>query len=204
MVEYFRKTYPDVHVALHAGELASGLVPPEGLRFHIREAVEHGHAERIGHGVDLMYEEDAAALLRTMKERRVAVEINLTSNDLILGVRGKAHPFPIYRKSGVPVVISTDDEGVARSHLTEEYVRATIDYDLTYADLKEIVRNSLEYSFLQGKSYWQDASYHARVAPCAASGKKCDEFLKANQKAHEQADLERRFAEFEQHAGTVP
>jgi adenosine deaminase len=35
----------------HAGELAPGLVPPAGLRFHIREAIELGHAERIGHGV---------------------------------------------------------------------------------------------------------------------------------------------------------
>ena len=30
--------------------------------FHIREAVELGHAERIGHGVDVMYEKDPQGL----------------------------------------------------------------------------------------------------------------------------------------------
>ncbi len=44
----------------------AGLVPPEGLRFHIRQAVELGYAQRIGHGVDVMYEDDAPALLKEM------------------------------------------------------------------------------------------------------------------------------------------
>ncbi len=52
MLDYLHGLYPRVHISLHAGELAMGLVPPEGLRFHIRESVERGHAERIGHGVD--------------------------------------------------------------------------------------------------------------------------------------------------------
>jgi adenosine deaminase len=148
MIDYLHRLYPRVHITLHAGELASGLVPPEDLRFHIREAIEIGHAERIGHGVTVMYENDALGLLRLMKQRRIAVEINLTSNDLILGVRGADHPFPVYRKYGVPVVLSTDDEGVSRTHLTQEYQRAVLAYNLTYPDLKSIVRNSIEYSFL--------------------------------------------------------
>ena len=40
MVDYAKRVYPNVHITLHAGELAPGLVPPDGLRFHIREAVE--------------------------------------------------------------------------------------------------------------------------------------------------------------------
>jgi adenosine deaminase len=168
MVDYAKRAYPNVHITLHAGELASGLVAPEDLRYHIREAVEIGHAERIGHGVSVMYENDATGLLEEMRQRHVAVEINLTSNDLILGVRGKDHPFPVYRRYGVPVVISTDDEGVSRTHLTQEYERATLDYGLTYADLKQIVRNSLEYAFLP-----------------------------ANEKERLETDLEKRFTEFE-------
>ena len=66
MLDYLHSVYPKVHISLHAGELAPGLVPPEGLRFHIRQAVELGHAERIGHGVDVMYEDDAAGLLKEM------------------------------------------------------------------------------------------------------------------------------------------
>jgi adenosine deaminase len=136
MVEYARRIYPKVHVTLHAGELALGLVPPDGLLFHIHEAVEIARAERIGHGVDVMYETDSAAILKAMHERRIAVEINLTSNDVILGVSGDRHPFPVYRKAGVPTLLSTDDEGVSRSLLTHEYERAVNTYHLTYADLK--------------------------------------------------------------------
>jgi adenosine deaminase len=174
-------------------------VPPEGLRFHIREAIDIGHAERIGHGVDIMYETGAVELLEEMRAKRIAVEINLTSNDLILGVKGLDHPFPVYRKYGAPVVISTDDEGVSRSHLTQEYQRAVLTYGLSYADLKQIVRNSLEYSFLSGESYWSEGAYRSPVQACAAglTSKSCAAFLAGSEKATAQADLERRFREFE-------
>jgi hypothetical protein len=201
MVDFAKGLYPNVHITLHAGELTSGLVPPEGLRFHIRQAIELGHAERIGHGVDIMYETGAVDLLREMRAKHVAVEINLTSNDLILGVKGNDHPFPIYRKYGVPVVISTDDEGVNRSHLTQEYQRAVLTYGLTYADLKQIVRNSLEYSFLSGASFWTDSSYHTPIKACTGgvTTQSCGAFLAASEKATAQVDLERRFREFESH-----
>ena len=153
MVDYAKSVYPGVHITLHAGELAPGLVPPDGLIFHIREAVELGHAERIGHGVDVLYEKDATGLLDEMRERHILVEINLTSNDVILGVKGDRHPLPVYRKYGVPVALSTDDEGVSRSQLTDEFERGVLTYNLTYADLKEMVRNSIEYSFAPGASY---------------------------------------------------
>ncbi len=149
MLDYFHKLYPDVHLTEHAGELAAGLVPPAGLRSHIRDAVEIGDAQRIGHGVDVMEEDRPIELLQEMARRKIAVEICLTSNDLILGVKGDRHPFPVYRKYGVPVVIATDDEGVSRSDMTHEYLRAVQNYALAYADLKKIVRDSLEYSFAE-------------------------------------------------------
>jgi adenosine deaminase len=199
MVDYGKALYPKVHVSLHAGELALGLVPPEGLRFHIREAVMLGHAERIGHGVSIGYELDSADTLRRMKEQHVDVEVNLTSNDAILGVRGKDHPFLLYREAGVPITLSTDDEGVGRTHLTEEYRRAVESYELSYADLKAIVRNSLEFSFLPGESYWKSTSYQGPTAACARGAKSdtCQAFLNSNPKARAQADLEQRFATFE-------
>jgi adenosine deaminase len=147
IVGYARKQFPKVHVSLHAGELAPGLVPPDGLRFHVREAVDVAGAERIGHGVDILYETDSRALLDRMRQRHILVEINLTSNDQILGIRGSGHPLPAYRRAGVPVSLSTDDEGVARSHLTSEFLRAVLDYKLSYADVKEMARNSLRYAF---------------------------------------------------------
>jgi adenosine deaminase len=147
MFDFFHKLYPKVHLTLHAGELAPALVPPEGLRSHIRESIERAHAERIGHGVDVMYEDDAFGLLREMREKNVMVEICLTSNDMILGVRGDRHPLPMYMKFGVPVALATDDEGVARSNITQEYQRAVETYGLSYLDLKRFARNAVEHGF---------------------------------------------------------
>ena len=142
---------PDAGVALHAGELALGLVPPEELTFHIREAVEIAGANRIGHGTDVMHEDNPYQLLTRMRERNVAVEIILTSSDVILGITGADHPLPIYLEHGVPVVIATDDEGVSRTDLTHEYQRAVATYDLDYATVKRLSHASLEHSFLPAR-----------------------------------------------------
>jgi hypothetical protein len=205
MLDYLHSVYPKVHIALHAGELAMGLVPPEDLAFHIRASVEGGHAERIGHGVDVMNEKDPISLLHEMAERNVLVEICLTSNDIILGVSGDDHPLPIYMKYGVPVALATDDEGVSRSDMTHEYLRAVETYHLSYLDLKRMARQSLEHSFLPGASLWTDTKLVFRmVSACAgdtAAPEKpsaaCEEFLVANERAHEQWKLETEFAKFE-------
>jgi adenosine deaminase len=205
MVGFLHELYPRVHVSLHAGELAPGLVPPEGLCCHIRLAVEQAQAERIGHGVDVMYEDRPYELLKEMAQKHVMVEINLTSNDVILGVSGKDHPLQLYRRYGVPVALSTDDEGVSRIDLTHEYVRAAESYSLSYSDLKKMARASLEHSFLPGSSIWREQDVFTRVvASCAADSPgaekpstACAVFLKANEKAQQQWDLERRFGRFE-------
>ncbi|HUB89257.1 MAG TPA: adenosine deaminase [Dyella sp.] len=197
MLDYLHHLYPKVHVSLHAGELAPGLVPPDGLRFHIREAVEIGHAERIGHGVDVMYEDHPEQLLQEMAARHVMVEINLTSNDVILGVRGADHPLPIYLKHGVPVALSTDDEGVSRIDLTHEYVRAAEDFDLDYSTLKQMARNSLTYSFLPGESLWATQACQGQP-PGNHPSASCRQLLSASEKAAAQWELERRLRAFEE------
>jgi adenosine deaminase/adenosine deaminase CECR1 len=148
MYGFLQRQYPSVDIALHAGELTLGLVPPEQLGLHVRQAIEIGRAKRIGHGTDVMHDADAAGLLRAMAARRIAVEISLSSSDLILGVRGSRHPLRQFLRAGVPVVIATDDEGVARSDLTNEYQRAVEEQGLSYAEVKAISRNSIEFSFL--------------------------------------------------------
>jgi adenosine deaminase len=148
-MEVVRFLAKDVPVSLHAGELWLGLVPPADLTFHIGDAVTVAGARRIGHGVSLAFERDLDNTLAVMRQRPVAVEINLTSNDQILGVRGAQHPFPAYIAAGVPVVLSTDDAAVERIDLTNEYVRAARDYRLGYGALRSIARASLAYSFLE-------------------------------------------------------
>jgi adenosine deaminase len=118
-----------------------------------------------------MSEDDPYELLRLMAARKVLVEIALTSNDQILDVRGDRHPLRLYLKYGVPVAIVTDDMGVARSTHTQEFVKAVEEHGLDYPTLKRLVRNSLDYAFV-------------------------DDVKKAELKA----DLERAFIAFERRA----
>lgn len=206
MIHALRKFYPKVMVSLHAGELTMGLVPPRDLRFHIRQAVEIAGAERIGHGVDISYENHPRQLLREMARKHVMVEINLSSNADILGVKGKDHPFMLYRKYGVPVALSTDDEGVERIDLTHEYVRAAETYPLTYEDMKLLARTSIAHAFLPGKSLWVKVTPERLTTPVAACRGQlgdakpkgaCAELVDHSQKAQEEWELERRFHLFE-------
>jgi len=144
-----------VHISLHAGELIPALLPgtPEGeahLGAHIRSAVVDGHAERIGHGADLAYDEFADETLEEMRERNVLVELCLTSNERLLGVGGSEHPLSTYLGAGVATAVATDDEGILRTSLSGEFLWSAQVHGLGYATLKSFARNSLELSFLPG------------------------------------------------------
>jgi adenosine deaminase len=205
MIDYLHGVYPKAHISLHADELAFGLVKPEDLSFHIRASVERGHAERIGHGVSVMQETDPIGLMKEMVTRNVMVEINLTSNDLILGVSGDEHPLPVYIKYGVPVALSTDDEGVSRSDMTHEYLRAVETYHFSYAQMKRMTRTSEEHSFLPGQSLWSETKGTFRpVTACGSDtlgsekpSAACEKFVTANEHAREQWKLEAEFSKFE-------
>ncbi|MEH6583633.1 MAG: hypothetical protein V7754_16980, partial [Halioglobus sp.] len=104
---------------------------------------------------------------------------------------------------GVPLALSTDDEGVSRIDLTHEYQRATQSYDLSYDDLKELSRNALAYSFLPGDSLFVDVPAVKRVKACGRDkvfrdlSTACQTFLNGSEKARMQWDLEERFKVFE-------
>ncbi len=204
MLKFLRPLYPRANVTLHAGELAPGLVTPDGLRFHIRESVMVARAERIGHGVDLMHETDPYELLKEMARRNVMVEICLSSNDLILGISGSRHPLATYMEYGVPVALATDDEGVARSEISVEYLKGAEDQGLGYVQLKTMARNSLQYAFIAGASLWSDVRRFVPVAQCARdledmklTSNTCRQFLDGNEKARLQWQLEQDFNTFE-------
>ena len=204
MLKFLRPLYPQAKVTLHAGELAPGLVPPDGLTFHIRESVMVAGAQRIGHGVDIMHETDPFELLKEMARRNVMVEICLSSNDLILGVSGARHPLATYLEYGVPVALATDDEGVARSEISMEFLKAAQDQGLGYVQLKTMARNSLQYAFIAGESLWSDARKFVPAAPCARdvadmklTSNSCRQFMAANEKARLQWQLEQDLNTFE-------
>lgn len=199
MVAYLNSRYPAAKVSLHAGELTMGLAPAYAMRSHIADAIEIAGSRRIGHGVDIAFELDSRKTLERMAREGIAVEINLVSNDVILGVRGKEHPLNLYRASGVPFVLCSDDLGVLRTDLTEQYVKAALEHGLRYRDLKGSARNSLEYSFLPGESLWMDRDYARPVSACRdRSSDACAQFVTGSPKANLQLKLENDFAAFEQ------
>ncbi|MFF9478417.1 adenosine deaminase [Streptomyces sp. NPDC014733] len=211
MLKYLRGVYPQAHVTLHAGELWPGLVKPEALKFHIQEAVDVAHADRIGHGVDLVHEDGWQRTARTMAARETAVEVPLTSNAQILGVRGADHPFRTYRAFGVPVVLSTDDPGISRTDISHEYAYAARTYGLSYPELKDLARASLRYGFLPGADLWRGnptRDGYRTVDACRgvrpgspAPGPECRRLLDSSPKAAAEWRQEGDFQRFERSFG---
>ena len=107
-----------------------------------------------------------------------------------------------YLAAGVPVALSTDDEGVSRSEMTMEYLRAVQDQGLGYLVLKQMARTSLEYAFVEGASLWRDFLTLKPVAACSSvlggmKSARCAAFVAANTRARLQWQLERDFSVFE-------
>lgn len=204
MMAFLHRLYPEIAFSLHAGELNEAIASPRDLSFHIDEAVHVASAQRIGHGVDLFYESNADKLLKTMAENQIPVEVNLSSNAFILGAKGGNHPLPLYLNAGVPVTLSTDDQGINRSNLSKEYQIAAEDFVLDYSTLKNFARNSLSYSFAKGEKLWLENTYQHIRSECAEDKPEdkiltpgCTAFLKLNEKAALQWELEQQFAKFE-------
>jgi adenosine deaminase len=205
MLDYLHGIYPKVHIALHAGELTPGEVKPEELwASHIRKSIEIGHAERIGHGLDVMYEKDAPGLLAEMAQRHILVEDCVYSHELVRGMTGAENVLPIYLRAGVPVAIATDDEGIVRSELTWYFRRAVEGYQVNYPTLKQMVRASLEHAFVPGASLWVAMDKFTVVPACAedvanaaAPSKACSELLASSEKARLEWQEEAAFSKFE-------
>ncbi|WP_163401164.1 adenosine deaminase [Flavobacterium fluviatile] len=153
MFKYCHSRFPDVKYTLHAGELTLGLVQPEDLTWHINSAIYIAGANRIGHGVDIAFEANSYDLLRYMSTNNIPIEINLASNEFILKVKEGRHPFTLYKEFNVPIVISTDDAGILRTNMTEQFVLLAKRYpDVSYQTIKQYVYNSIKYSFIQDVS----------------------------------------------------
>ena len=202
-----------VHISLHAGELIPAVLPdtPEGQRhltFHVRHAVKIAHAERIGHGVDILSETEGGSvedLLRDLRDANVMIEICLTSNAVLLGKSGRNHPLSTYLRHGVPVALATDDQGVFRIDITDEFVRAVAVQRLDYRTLKNMVRTSVEHSFVPGTSLWKRPNqYDETTRACAHDepgdprpSRACARLLARSPRAAMQWRLEADFHAFE-------
>lgn len=210
MLQFFRNKDPQINFAIHAGEFNPELVAPKHLRNHIQKTAFEANAARIGHGVGIAFEENADEVLRKMASEKKMVEINLTSNEKILQITKDRHPLNLYLEYHVPVALSTDDEGILRTDISREYARAVREFDLTYRQLKQMNRNSLIFSFIEGESLWfynenelqinkqcgQDYSTLSERENVVL-GNSCREFLAKSKKAQIQWQLEKRLYYFE-------
>ena len=124
-------------------------------------------AMRLGHAVSLFQEPEADLLLQKLRAGPIPIVLNLTSNALLLGVAGRDHPFPLLLAAGVPLALSTDDPGILRTTLLQQFVTAAAYPSVRYADLETLARNSLEFAFLEGDGLWSDAGTDTQpVAEC--------------------------------------
>ncbi len=206
MLDYLHGVYPKVHISLHAGELTPGEVLPEQLlASHIRKSIEIGHAERIGHGIDVIYEDDAPALLAEMKRKNILVECAIHGYQIVREIPNSENPCATYIRAGVPISLATDDEAIVRSDLTEYFRTAVVDFHIAYPALKRFARNSLEYAFVPGASLWSSPDYAAFAAPCAhdsasssaPSTAACRNFLARSEKARLEWKEESELSQFE-------
>lgn len=204
IIDFLWQKMGQPNLSLHAGELNLEDATLDVMKDRIRKSIDLGHSRRIGHGVSIAWEQNAADLLRQMANSKTLVEICLTSNEAILDIEGRDHPFDLYRKYKVPMSLNTDDEGVSRSPLTLEFVKAIERYNLSYADVLEVARNSLEYSFLGGSSLFQAGDFSKLVASFNRhdfiDGELSSEqqrLLSNNPKLQAQVKFERELATFE-------
>lgn len=134
-----RRRYPDVALSLHAGESAA-------KDTNVAETIALG-AARIGHGTNAYMDPRAMALLRRGK---FLIEVSLISSQSLGYVPDlRSHPFPRYLRQGIPVCLNTDDRGIMGSNLSDEYFAAVVLFDLSWAEVKQIGRWSLEFSFAE-------------------------------------------------------
>lgn len=126
-----------LHLVHHAGETRGPA--------SIREALELGHAERLGHGIRILEDHD---LVTEVRERGVPLEVCPSSN-LALGLAEDyaSHPLARLRAEGLTVTLNTDIPAIVGTSMTQEYtwVRDTFGYD--DAELADLARAGVDASF---------------------------------------------------------
>jgi len=127
-----------MHITIHAGEW--------GPAVNVKEAIEELGAERIGHGVRVMEDENVVALARG---RGTTFEVCVTSNYQSGVVPAlTAHHLPRMLNAGLDVTIDSDDPSVSRITLTDEYQLICEDLRIPMDVLEKCVLNAAQAAFL--------------------------------------------------------
>jgi len=125
-------------ITVHAGEAAGAE--------SIADAVDHCHADRIGHGTRL-YEDPV--LLKYVRDRRILLEINITSNVQTHAVPdASAHPVRQYFDGGIALTLCTDGWLMCGVTLSDEYWLAHTVLGFTREEIDQMILTGFEGSFL--------------------------------------------------------
>ena len=115
-----------------------------GAEENLLDAIAFG-VKRIGHGLSLIKH---PYLLNVLKEKKIAIEVNPVSNMLLGYVYDqRTHPAITFLRYGVPVILGADDPGsFGYNEFTVDWYLAFMAWGLDLVDLKQLAKNSLEYS----------------------------------------------------------
>ncbi len=128
----------DLAVTVHAGEGAGA--------DSVRQAVHGCSADRIGHGTRLF---EDPALTQYVNDRRIALEICLTSNVQTRAVTTyEDHPLRRYFDRGMNVTLNTDNRLMSGTTLTDEYVHAAQRLGFDFDELSALAVNGFASAFL--------------------------------------------------------
>ena len=121
---------------IHAGE-ADG---PDS----VKKAIEFG-AHRIGHGVR-SFEDDE--LVELINKKGIPLEMCPTSNSITIAIPDmNKFPFIDFLEKGLKVTLNTDDMGIERTNIVEEFNYLETKFNLTYEQKKTILLNSVDAAF---------------------------------------------------------
>ena len=127
----------DMACTCHAGE-------GDGAE-SVREAVHVCGASRIGHATRLIEDE---ALTEYVNDRRIALEICLTSNVQTRATESyETHPLRQYYERGLNVVLNTDNRLMSGTTLVDEYEHASR-IGFGFDELAKMALNGFESGFL--------------------------------------------------------
>ena len=128
-----------LNITVHAGE---GYGPAS-----IQEAVTYLNAQRIGHGTRIL--EENTGLLHYLRDRRVTVEVCLTSNLQTKAITSlDEHPFRRFLDEEVRAPLCTDNRMVSDITLTDEYKLAIEHFDMTPKEIRRTVLYGFKAGFL--------------------------------------------------------
>ncbi|MCE7736242.1 MAG: adenosine deaminase family protein [Candidatus Heimdallarchaeota archaeon] len=111
------------------------------------DAIDLLGVERVGHGIASVHDDK---LIATLIERGINLDISIKSN-YFTGISDVGnHPVKELYKKGCRISLNTDDPGFFATDLNEEYEKF-LDLGFELSDLRSIVKNTLEASFLTQK-----------------------------------------------------